>query len=312
MPAGLMAEERLVALDTETTGRGDDGTPGEHRIIEVGCVEIMGRKITGNKLQLYINPEREVDKEAQEVHGMSWDSLRGCPKFAEVGQQIIDFIRGSKLLIHNARFDTSFLDKEWLLMGITEQTAQMAEVVDTVSLAMKLLPGHQVNLDNLCKLMGVDRSARTLHGALLDAQLLAEVYLAMTGGQTSMDFGETKTVAGQSWVRPQGYTLPRIKVGPQDLSAHYHQMVPLSQAHSIERDGVKLCGSDWGPEFDMEQLTAQEGEDKGAFKARQKAQREQKLQELLHSHGLESAYQDYLAAEKEADRRWEERLGAGA
>ena len=141
-------------------------TPGEHRIIEVGCVEIIDRKLTGRTLQLYVNPERPVDEEAFQVHGISNEFLADKPKFAEVANQLIDFIRGSELLIHNAKFDVGFMDKEWQLLGLSETTTDMATVVDTVSLAMQLCPGHQVNLDNLCNLYDVDKSARTVHGAL--------------------------------------------------------------------------------------------------------------------------------------------------
>ena len=180
--------KRQVALDTETTGKSDDGTPGEHRIIEVGCVEIIDRKITGRNLQLYVNPGRHVDDEAFKVHGISDEFLADKPNFEDVAHELIDFIRGSELLIHNAKFDVGFMDKEWMLMGLNEKTSEMANVVDTVSLAMKLCPGHQVNLDNLCNIYEVDRSSRTLHGALLDAQILAEVYLVLTGGQDSLNF----------------------------------------------------------------------------------------------------------------------------
>ena len=167
--------KRQVALDTETTGKSDDGTPGEHRIIEVGCVEIIDRKLTGRTLQLYVNPERPVDEEAFQVHGISNEFLADKPKFAEVANQLIDFIRGSELLIHNAKFDVGFMDKEWQLLGLSETTTDMATVVDTVALAMQLCPGHQVNLDNLCNLYDVDKSARTVHGALLDALSLIHI-----------------------------------------------------------------------------------------------------------------------------------------
>ena len=130
--------KRLVALDTETTGKSDDGTPGEHRIIEVGCVEIIDRKLTGRTLQLYVNPERPVDEEAFNVHGISNEFLADKPTFKEVYKELIDFIRGSELLIHNAKFDVGFMDKEWGLLGLNETTNDMATVVDTVALAMKL------------------------------------------------------------------------------------------------------------------------------------------------------------------------------
>ena len=200
---------RQVALDTETTGKSDDGTPGDHRIIEVGCVEIINRRLTGRQLQLYVNPERHIDEEATEVHGFTDDMLADKPLFAQVAEELIDFIRGSELLIHNAKFDSSFLDKEWGLLGLKEQTKDMCKIVDTVDLARRINPNNQVNLDNLCAIYDIDNSRRTQHGALLDAQLLADVYLAMTGGQSSFDFGDESVGAlSRHWQRPLNAKLP--------------------------------------------------------------------------------------------------------
>ena len=172
--------KRQVSLDTETTGKGEDGSVSGHRIVEVGCVEIIDRHITGRQLQFYVNPGRPVDPEAERVHGLTNAFLADKPPFAAIADELIAFIRGSELLIHNAKFDTAFLDDEWTRLGRRERTADLCTIVDTLALAMKYLPGHHVNLDSLCKKYGVDASGRQLHGALLDAQLLAEVYLQMT------------------------------------------------------------------------------------------------------------------------------------
>ena len=134
-----MALLRQVALDTETTGKSDDGTTGTHRIIEVGCVEIINRRLTGRQLQLFVNPDRHIDEEATEVHGITDEMLADKPHFADVADELIDFIRGSELLIHNAKFDSAFLDKEWDLLKLNEHTKDMCKIVDTVELARKSL-----------------------------------------------------------------------------------------------------------------------------------------------------------------------------
>ncbi len=178
--------ERKVCLDTETTGKSDDGTPGDHRVIEIGCVEILGRKPTGRELQIYLNPERPVDEEAFNVHHISDEFLKNKPKFSEVYQQFYDFIVGSELIIHNAKFDVGFLNHEMELIGKNVKIENICQVTDTLEVAKEKFPGQHVSLDALCTKLDVDESARTSHGALLDAQILSEVYLAMTGGQESL------------------------------------------------------------------------------------------------------------------------------
>ena len=301
--------KRQVALDTETTGKSDDGTPGEHRIIEVGCVEIIDRKITGRQLQLYVNPERPVDEEAYEVHGISNEFLADKPKFAEVADQLIDFIRGSELLIHNAKFDVSFMDKEWQLLNLNETTTDMAQVTDTVSLAMKLCPGHQVNLDNLCNLYDVDRSARTIHGALLDAQILAEVYLAMTGGQGSLEFSDAQAKAKKVWQRPNGAKLPLMQVEDEMMCVHIDKMISLSQARPlVKKEGEPpMAGSTWSHDYDMPFLEKGEDESKGDYKKRLKAQKLEMMDKLLNKEQQEmlKAYQE---KEQKAYKEWEDRV----
>ncbi|HAO91117.1 MAG: DNA polymerase III subunit epsilon [Succinivibrio sp.] len=301
--------KRQVALDTETTGKSDDGTPGEHRIIEVGCVEIIDRKITGRQLQLYVNPERPVDEEAYEVHGISNEFLADKPKFAEVADQLIDFIRGSELLIHNAKFDVSFMDKEWQLLNLNETTTDMAQVTDTVSLAMKLCPGHQVNLDNLCNLYDVDRSARTIHGALLDAQILAEVYLAMTGGQGSLEFSDAQAKAKKVWQRPNGAKLPLMQVEDEMMCVHIDKMISLSQARPlVKKEGEPpMAGSTWSHDYDMPYLEKGEDESKGDYKKRLKEQKLEMMDKLLNKEQQEmlKAYQE---REQKAYKEWEDRV----
>ena len=301
--------KRQVALDTETTGKSDDGTPGEHRIIEVGCVEIIDRKITGRQLQLYVNPERPVDEEAYEVHGISNEFLADKPKFAEVADQLIDFIRGSELLIHNAKFDVSFMDKEWQLLNLNETTTDMAQVTDTVSLAMKLCPGHQVNLDNLCNLYDVDRSARTIHGALLDAQILAEVYLAMTGGQGSLEFSDAQAKAKKVWQRPNGAKLPLMQVEDEMMCVHIDKMISLSQARPlVKKEGEPpMAGSTWSHDYDMPYLEKGEDESKRDYKKRLKEQKLEMMDKLLNKEQQEmlKAYQE---REQKAYKEWEDRV----
>lgn len=276
---------RQVALDTETTGKTDDGTPGDHRIIEVGCVEIVDRKITGRSLRFLVNPDRPVDEEAVAVHGITDAMLADKPHFKDIAPELIDFIRGSELLIHNARFDTSFLDKEWMLLNLSERTADMCRITDTLTLARHYNPNNQVNLDNLCHLYDIDNSRRTQHGALLDAELLAEVYLAMTGGQSSFDFGEEKkTVAVRQWHRPQGARLPRMQVEKPRHLLHVQTMLQLAQNNKKQElpDGAGfMAGSDWSSDFDMPYLAKGKEEGKKDYARRLKEQRDEMLLKLL-------------------------------
>jgi DNA polymerase-3 subunit epsilon len=175
---------RQVVLDTETTGLAADQG---HRIIEIGCIEIVARRLTGRTLHLYLNPEREIDEAATEVHGMTWDDLRDKPRFAEVAQRVVAFVDGAEVLIHNAAFDLSFLDAELARIGEGRFRERCAGVVDTLAMAREMFPGKRNSLDALCDRLGVSNAHRTLHGALLDAELLAEVWLAMTRGQDSFE-----------------------------------------------------------------------------------------------------------------------------
>ncbi|SHK47763.1 DNA polymerase-3 subunit epsilon [Marinobacter antarcticus] len=174
---------RQIVLDTETTGI--DPAEG-HRIIEIGCVEMMERQPTGRNYHVYINPEREVEAEAIAIHGITNEFLVDKPKFAEVADEFFEFINGAELVIHNAAFDVGFMDSEFARMKPVRKTADYCGVVDSLAIARAKHPGQKNNLNALCKRYGVDNSNRELHGALLDAEILADVYLLLTGGQTAL------------------------------------------------------------------------------------------------------------------------------
>ena len=176
---------RQIVLDTETTGI--DPKEG-HRIIEIGCVEVVNRRLTGNHFHVYINPGRHIEQEAIEVHGITNEFLADKPTFSQVAQEFVSFIKGAQLVIHNAPFDVGFMDHEFGMEASTKGviTNQICDVLDTLTLARQMHPGQKNNLDALCKRYGIDNSHRTLHGALLDAEILADVYLLMTGGQTKL------------------------------------------------------------------------------------------------------------------------------
>ena len=171
---------RQVVLDTETTGIGDG-----HRIIEIGCVELVNRKLTGRHYHQYVNPERLVDPEAMEVHGITDEFLEDKPVYGQIAADFAEFIRGAQLVIHNAPFDVGFMDMEFGRLGYPK-TLEICTVLDTLALAREKHPGQRNSLDALCRRDGIDNSHRELHGALLDSEILADVYLFMTGGQTAL------------------------------------------------------------------------------------------------------------------------------
>lgn len=180
---------RQIVLDTETTGL--EPRQG-HRIIEIGCVEVIDRRVTGKRYHQYINPEREIDEGAEEVHGISTAFLADKPLFSDVVDDFLNFIRGAELVIHNAPFDVGFIDHELNQLNQQDNNiSNICTVLDTLVLARKMHPGQKNNLDALCKRYDIDNSQRDLHGALLDAEILAETYLAMTGGQTMLSLGGT-------------------------------------------------------------------------------------------------------------------------
>lgn len=194
---------RRIILDTETTGldplRGD-------RIIEIGCVELLGRKLSGQRFHKYINPERDIDAGAQAVHGLTSEFLADKPVFAEIVDELCDFIAGAELIIHNAPFDVGFLDNEFALLKRDPIKTLCGGVIDTLRMARDMRPGKRNSLDALCGEFAIDNSGRQLHGALLDAELLAEVYLAMTRGQDSLvmelELPSNGAVDGVAYERP--------------------------------------------------------------------------------------------------------------
>ena len=185
---------RQIILDTETTGL---EISRDHRIIEIGCVELIDRRITDNHWHYYINPDREIEAGAFEVHGISNESLKDKPRFREVAQDFINYIEGAELVIHNAPFDVGFLNHEFSkLEGESSSIERYCTVLDTLVMARQKHPGQKNNLDALCKRYEINNSQRSLHGALLDAQILAEVYLFMTGGQTALVLDESQVESG--------------------------------------------------------------------------------------------------------------------
>jgi len=177
---------RQIVLDTETTGL--NARLGD-RIIEIGCVELVGRRFTGNHFHRYVNPERAVEEGALRVHGITNEFLQDKPRFADIAGELLEYLRGAEIVIHNAAFDVEFLNVELQKLGLEPVTVHVAAVVDTLATARELHPGRKNSLDALCERYQIDNSHRTLHGALLDATLLAEVYLAMTRGQESLAIG---------------------------------------------------------------------------------------------------------------------------
>ena len=186
---------RQIILDTETTGL----EPAEgHRVIEIGCVELIDRRLSGNHFHQYLNPQREIEDGALEVHGISTEFLQDKPLFSDVVDEFLEFVAGAELIIHNAPFDVGFIDHELGLLQRPDRLTDHATVLDTLELARDLHPGQRNSLDALCKRYEVDASNRELHGALIDADLLARVYLAMTGGQTAMTLEESAASNGRS------------------------------------------------------------------------------------------------------------------
>ncbi len=221
---------RQLFLDTETTGLSAEG--GD-RIIELGCVELVNRKLTGNNLHFYFNPGRDSHEDALKVHGISNEFLRDKPKFQDVVQEILDYVQGAEIIIHNAAFDVGFLNKELELAGQKPFTTYVDGVVDTLVMAKQMYPGKRNSLDALCDRLGVDNSGRTLHGALLDAELLADVYINLTRGQEALLIdagGDEGQVGSVESVDLSGYVLPVIQANAQEQAAHQEQLAALDKA----------------------------------------------------------------------------------
>lgn len=233
------ADHRIVVLDTETTGMNKEGGPHylNHNIIEIGAVEIVNRKLTGRHFHVYIKPNREIQPEAIEVHGITDVFLTDKPSYAAIHQEFVDFIQGAELVAHNAPFDVGFMDYEFELLGQSAlKTTDLCTVTDTLAMAKKIFPGKRNNLDILCDRYGIDNSRRTLHGALLDAEILADVYLMMTGGQTALEFSGQDQQGEESGIRRlrERKNLKVLHASADELDLHQQRL------DLIEKGGVCL------------------------------------------------------------------------
>lgn len=221
---------RQIFLDTETTGlypeQGD-------RLIEIGCVELVNRKLTGNNLHLYVNPGRDSHEEALRIHGITTEFLRDKPKFSEVVDELLAYVEDAEIIIHNASFDLGFLNKELELLGRPRFKDYVSGVVDTLAMAKEMFPGKRNNLDALCDRLEVDNSGRTLHGALLDAELLADVYINMTRGQDALVMdtaaSEAKSMTSVS-VDFSGLDLPVLLANAQEIGLHEEVLGQLDKS----------------------------------------------------------------------------------
>ena len=227
---------RQIILDTETTGL--EAERG-HRIIEIGCVELVNRRLTGRRFHRYLNPDRDIDEGAAAVHGITRAQLEREPRFPEIADELLAFCEGAELVIHNAAFDLGFLDAE--LKRLPREFAPMSSrcrVLDTLLLARELHPGQRNSLDALCKRYGVDNSQRDLHGALLDAMILADVYLAMTGGQGALALDEERLGTPSGPLGTEGARrrirrvpkLPVLRASPAEIDAHESMLDRISKA----------------------------------------------------------------------------------
>jgi DNA polymerase-3 subunit epsilon len=232
---------RQIVLDTETTGL---EVEQQHRVIEIGCVELVNRRLTGRSFHRYLNPERDIDEGAQQVHGLSREQLSTEPKFAHIHAEFLEFIRDAELIIHNAPFDVAFLNAEFGRLAVPAaatvatpaKITDFCEVLDTLALARKMHPGQRNSLDALCKRYSVDNSHREYHGALLDARILAEVYLVMTGGQAKFSLSEESETArsrAREAAAPRfaaGVRVTVVKASDEDLAAPEHALTLLDKA----------------------------------------------------------------------------------
>jgi len=220
---------RQILLDTETTGLEPEQG---HRIIEIGALEMLDRRLTGREFHTYLNPERDIEDGALEVHGLSSEFLADKPRFAEIAAEFLDFIEGAQLIIHNAPFDLGFLDYEFSMLGREPRFSSGLDVLDTLELARDLHPGQRNNLDALCKRYEVDNSSRTLHGALLDAGILADVYLAMTGGQADLGLSlEHNADDGQggAFVISERPVLRVVRASADEVARHQARLQAIAE-----------------------------------------------------------------------------------
>lgn len=233
---------RIIVLDTETTGMNRDGGPIHegHRIIEIGAVEIIDRKLTGKHYHVYLKPDREIQPDAIEVHGITDEFLIDKPEYKETHASFLAFIQGAELVAHNAPFDVGFIDAEFARLNPRIGTiTDYCKITDTLAMAKRIFPGKRNNLDVLCERYGIDNTHRTLHGALLDAEILADVYLLMTGGQTSLQF------SAQNMSESGGEAIRRVVSGRKSLKVLKATADEL-KAHQDRLDIVdKSCSCLW-------------------------------------------------------------------
>jgi DNA polymerase III subunit epsilon len=221
---------RQILLDTETTGLYANG--GD-RVIEIGCVELVNRRLTGNHFHYYLNPGRDSHEEALKVHGITTEFLADKPKFAEVVEELLAYVKDAEVIIHNAAFDLGFLDAEFKLLGLPVFKEHVASVTDTLVMAKEMFPGKRNSLDALCDRLGVDNSGRALHGALLDAELLADVYINLTRGQDALLIESHAGNGGERQVQRadlSGFDLPVIAALESELAAHEAVLKQLDKA----------------------------------------------------------------------------------
>ena len=221
---------RQIFLDTETTGLSAEN--GD-RVIEIGCVELFNRKLTGNNKHFYLNPGRDSHEDALKVHGISNEFLRDKPRFEAVADELLAYLREAEIIIHNAQFDVGFLNKELELIGKPRFLDFVASVTDTLKMAKEMYPGKRNSLDALCDRLGVDNSGRTLHGALLDAELLADVYINLTRGQDALLIdasGSETAAAAADRIDLSGFSLPVLAANEQEAAAHEEMLAQLDKA----------------------------------------------------------------------------------
>ena len=239
---GLKLASWQIVLDTETTGL--NARMGD-RVIEIGCIELLSRNVTDRQFHSYLTPEREIDEGAAKVHGLTLEFLADKPKFADVAREFVDYISGAELIIHNAAFDVEFLDRELALAGLKKLSTYAPSIIDTLAMARELHPGKRNGLDALCERYAVNNSHRTLHGALLDARLLAEVYLALTRGQESLVMELDQPSAAQAAAAlVDAKKLTVLRATDEELKAHEKILDAIDKA-ARERGGSlwrKLAG----------------------------------------------------------------------
>ncbi|WP_434931863.1 DNA polymerase III subunit epsilon [Shewanella sp. HL-SH8] len=226
----ISSAPRQIILDTETTGMNQAGGPIYigHRIIEIGCVEVINRRLTGRIYHQYINPGQAIDPEAIQVHGITDERVAGEPRFHQIAQDFINFIDGAEIVAHNANFDVSFMDHEFSKLNpVGPKTKDICQILDSLAIAKRLHPGQKNNLDALCRRYGIDNTRRTYHGALLDAEILADVYLIMTGGQIKFNLSSEKAgqeAGGIKRIDQNAFNLKVIRASADEIILHEQRL----------------------------------------------------------------------------------------